>query len=187
MLPAATRAMRALQQGPLVLRVFRLVWPGLLCVLAAPSACTYSFTGTNLPGHIRSIAIPNAANETLEPGLDQEITDGVLGHFLQDGRLKIAPQAQADARLDARVFSYENKVRNYAPDETPLDYVVVVGVSAVLWDQVRNRQLWKDDRIVRTGIYAPGGGSEFSTEQEARARAIAEMASDLVSRTLEQW
>ncbi len=160
---------------------------GLLCAVAFLSGCTYSFTGTNLPGHIRSIAIPNAANETLEPGLDQEVTDMMLGRFLQDGRLKIAPEAQADARLDARVLSYENMVRNYAPDETPLDYIVVVGVSVVMWDQVRNRQLWKDDRIIRTGVYVPGGGSELATEREARAQAIADMASDLVSRTLEQW
>ncbi len=160
---------------------------GMLCAAVVLSGCTYSFTGTSLPGHIRSIAIPNAANETLEPGLDQQVTDGMLGRFLQDGRLKIAPEAQADARLDARVLSYENKVRNYAADETPLDYIVVVGVSVVLWDQVKNRQLWEDDRLVRTSSYAPGGGSEFTTELEARTQAIEELASDLVSRTLEQW
>jgi hypothetical protein len=134
------------------------------------------------------VAIPNFENATLEPGVGQEATQGVLDAFIRDGRLKLAPEAQADARLTGRVVSYENKVYNYGPDQNPRDYIVVLTVSAIFRDQVKNRDLWQDEDIVRTEVYDPnGGGSGPTTEAAAREEAIRKLATDLVTRTLEQW
>jgi hypothetical protein len=157
----------------------------LLCLISC--GCGYSFSGSNLPSHIKTIAIPNFDNETLEPSLSQEVTGGVLNRFLQDARLKLAGERQADCRLSARVLKYENKVHNYGPDQSPTDYIVVLTVAAVLRDQVKNRDLWKDDAIIRTAVYVPGGTSGLTTEADARKQAISDLAGDLVSRTMEQW
>jgi hypothetical protein len=164
---------------------FRVLSVGL-CLLFL-GGCAYSFTGSNLPSYIKTVAVPNFENETLEPNLGQDVTSIVIDRFIKDGRLKLAPEGQASCRLIAKVVSYENKVNNYAPDQTPRDYVVVLTVSVVLRDQVKNRDLWKDDAITRSSIYVPGGSSGLSTEQDARNDAINNIASDIISRTMEQW
>ncbi len=155
------------------------------------SGCAYSFTGTSIPSYIKTIAVPTFDNQTLQPGLDQEVTTGVIDRFIKDGRLKIAPDKTANCRLVGRVLKYENKVNNYNADQTPQDYIVVLTVGIVLRDQVKNRDLWKDDAMVKTAVYTPGGqpGTQggVAGEDQARAQAISDLSGDLVSRTLEQW
>ena len=152
------------------------------------AACTYSFTGSNLPGHIKTIAIPNFENETLEAGIVQEATDGVLDGFIRDGRLKLAPESQADCRLGAVVKKYENKVYNYAADQSPRDYIVIVTLSVVLRDQVKNRDLWSDENLTRTAVYDPSAATTtLVSEEAAREKVISDLAADVVARTLEQW
>jgi hypothetical protein len=161
------------------------VW-WLLGLLAG--GCAYSFSGSNLPSHIKTIAVPNIDNETLEPGLGQDVTTGVIDRFIKDGRLKIAPEGRANARLDARITKFENKVNNYAGDQSPLDYIVVLTVSVVLRDQVKNRELWKDESMTRNSVYVPGGVPPLlTTEDAAKADAISGLAQDIVTRTMEQW
>lgn len=162
--------------------------PCALAVILAAGGCAYSFRGTNLPAHIKTVAIPNFDNETLEPNLDQEVTTAVIERFIRDGRLKIAPEGQADARLEGKIIKYENKVYNYQADQSPRDYIVVLTVALSLRDQVKNRDLWKDDGMTRTAVHVPGGQTPaLTTEEEARREAIDTLARDLVSRTLEQW
>jgi hypothetical protein len=186
---AAERHGTALPSGRLQhIRLTRALFLAGLVAALSGNGCSYSFSGSNLPSHIKTIAIPTFENETLQPNVDQEVTSGVVDRFLQDGRLKLGSERQADCRLSARVVKYENKVHNYGPDQSPTDYIVVLTVAAVLRDQVKNRDLWKDDAITRTAVYVPSGPSSgLTTEDAARKQAITDLASDLVSRTLEQW
>lgn len=147
------------------------------------SGC-YSFTGTSLPGHVSTVGIPNVINSTLEPGIEQEMTAGITDEFLRDGRLKIASPSTSDARLDAEITAYENRVNDYSSDQNPIDYIVVLTLKVELIDQVKNQELWRDDRLVVTEVYDPSGGE---TEESARVEIISTLASDIVARTLEQW
>lgn len=154
---------------------------------AIAGGCSYSFTGSNLPAHVKTIAIPNFANETLEPGLDQEITTVVIDRFIKDGRLKMAPEGKASCRLAGRIIKYENRVYNYAPDQSPKDYIVVVTAAVTLKDMAKNRDLWKDDALTRTAVYVPGNVSGLGTERDARTEAMRGLAGDMVTRTMEPW
>ncbi|MCA9729913.1 MAG: hypothetical protein KC729_19675 [Candidatus Eisenbacteria bacterium] len=156
-------------------------------IAAAALASCYSFSGSNLPSYIRTVAIPTIENETLEPGIEQEVTTGLTDRFLDDGRLKLGTAASADARVDARLTRYENKVNNYSASQEPLDYIVVMVLEVHFRDLVKNRELWSEDHLTATAIYVPGGTSGLQTEGEARKQAIAELARDVVSKTLEQW
>jgi hypothetical protein len=140
-----------------------------------------------VPGHIRTVAVPNFTNATLEPGIEQEATTAVIDRFIQDGRLKLAPEGQADSRLSGSVAAYENRVNNYGPDQSPRDYIVVVTVGIEMKDQVKNRELWSERALTRTAIYVPGGTSGPTTEREARQEALRSLAGEIVTRTLEQW
>lgn len=158
-----------------------------LLLLGVLAGCAYSFRGSNLPGHIRTVAVPNFANTTLEPGIEQEATAAVIDRFIQDGRLKLAPEGQADSRLSGSITKYENRVNNYGPDQSPRDYIVVVTVGVEMKDQLKNNALWSDPALTRTAVYVPGGTSGLTSERDARSEAIRSIAGEIVTRTLEQW
>lgn len=153
----------------------------------AAAGCGYSFSGSNLPSHIKTVAIPNFENSTLEPRVAEEATTAVIDGFVKDGRLKLAPEGQADSRLAGVVTSYENRVHNYAADQTPQDYVVVLTMSLGLRDQVKNRELWADAALTRTAVWVPGATAGPASEEEARLEALRLAATEIVTRTLEQW
>lgn len=156
----------------------------MVAFLAAALPGCYSFTGSNLPGHIKALAVPTLRNATLEPGVEQEITEGIVDRFIADGRLKIGSRSSAEAIFVGEVVAYENKVNNYSASQEPLDYIVVLTLRAQMRDQVKNRDLWTEDRLVATAVYEPASGE---TEEDARAEAITTLAADIVGRTLEQW
>ena len=96
-------------------------------------------------------------------------------------------ESQADSRLAGSVAKYENRVYNYGADRNPRDYIVVVTVDVAMKDQVKNRDIWSDQALTRTAVYVPGAASGLTTEQDARQDAIKNLASEIVTRTLEQW
>jgi hypothetical protein len=170
-----------------------LLWPALC------AGCGYSFSGTSLPGHIRTIAVPVFANETLDGLIAEETTRGMSDRFLEDNRLKVAREATADCVLTGRVIHYERRVYSYTPAQEPQDYIVIVRIAVVLSDRVQNRDLWSSESMEATATYPAsgstgsggtgesGGGALPANEQEARAAAIRKLAQDVLARTLEQW
>ncbi len=168
------------------------LWVGLSVLLLALYAggCAYSFSGSSLPGHLRTIAVPIFENETLDALIADEVTQGLIEGFLDDNRLKIARETQADCVLEGTVTYYERKVYSYTPDEVPEQYIVSVTVSAVLKDRVKNADVWTNERLNATATYAatPSGSPDvIDSEDEAREAAISQLTQDVLARTLEQW
>ena len=59
----------------------------LLAILLA-GGCGYSLRG-NLPGHIRTVAVPVFANKTQHPAVENTLTSAVVDAFVTSGRLKV--------------------------------------------------------------------------------------------------
>ncbi|MBP7669031.1 MAG: hypothetical protein KA123_00415 [Candidatus Eisenbacteria bacterium] len=164
----------------------------VLAGLAGWAGCGYSFSGTSLPAYIESVAIPTFRNDTLDATIASEVTRGVTERFVQDNRLKIGREASAGAVLEGRVVAYERNVYNYNASQVPESYIIVVRVSVVLKDRVKNRDLWKDEALTSTATFpaegqqAVGAGTP-QDEQEARDAVVKNLAQDILAKTLEQW
>jgi hypothetical protein len=161
----------------------------LALVTALLCGCGYSFSGSSLPSHIKNVAIPVFENQSLDYQVADEVTQALVDRFISDNRLKVTPLSQADAVLEGVLTSYENKVYGYSRDEDPEQYIVVMKVSLVFKDQVKNREIWSEENLLASAVYSPGGvvpGSPVS-EEDARAKALDELANDVLARTLEQW
>ena len=82
-------------------RPFAWYWSLALQLLAiglagvAGCTCRYSFSQSSLPSHIKTVAVPVFENETVEPGLQQEVTEAVSREFLNDSTLRIVPENEA--------------------------------------------------------------------------------------------
>jgi hypothetical protein len=161
----------------------------LLPLLLAAGCGLYSFSGSSLPSHIKTIAIPIMENKTLDYEVANEATEAITQRFIQDNRLKVAGESRADCVLEGQISSYEKKVYNYSASQTPEDYIVVIRVSATLRDAVKNREIWKQDPITVSAVYSvvPGSTQELQDETSARRKAIRDLAEDVLARTMEQW
>lgn len=173
----------------MVRRGFTLCLIATLTALAQTGCGLYSFSGSSLPSHIKTIAVPIFDNATLEFDIANQVTQSVTQRFLDDNRLKIVGESRADCILNGRITSYENKVHNYSASETPEDYIVVLRAAVTLRDMKKNHELWKDDAMTVSAVYSvqPGAGQTLTDEQSARQKAIHDLAEDILARTMEQW
>lgn len=178
-------------------RVLLLI-PITICMLMA--GCGYSFSGSSLPGHIKSIAVPIFENESLDSRIADEMTRGIQESFLQDNRLSVARESQADCVLEGRILNYERRVYSYNASDQPEEYMVVVRVAVVLKDRIKNKDLWSSEAMEGTATYAASGsgsgsssgdGTEsnvvLSNETSARQRCIEIIGQDILANALEQW
>lgn len=165
-----------------------------LLILCAPAmalagGCAYSFSGSSLPSHIKTVAIPVLQNETLDYQVADEATQALVDRFIRDNRLKVVTLSEADAVLEGTIVSYEDKVYSYDRNENPEQYIVVARFALTFKDRVRNREIWKEEALSASQVYSPGGlipGGPTS-EPDARQQAFEQLANDVLSRTLEQW
>ena len=66
----------------------------------------YSFSSSSLGG-VKTIAIPQFENKTLEYGVQEYLTAKVVESFIQDNSLKVVGLNDADAVLRGEVSRYE--------------------------------------------------------------------------------
>jgi len=148
----------------------------------------YGFSGSSLPDHVRTLAVPVLTNETLEVEVNQELTEALTEKFVQDNRLRVV-QRDADAILSGAITGYEERVFGFNSEQQATEYLVVVTVNLALRDRIRNKDLWKEDAMRGVGSYFVGaaGGGVPSTQVEARALAIKQIVDLVQSRTFDGW
>jgi outer membrane lipopolysaccharide assembly protein LptE/RlpB len=162
---------------------------GLALAAAACCGCAYTTSTALLPSHLKSIAIPAFENATTEYTLEQEITQAVIERFVQDNHLKVVDERSANSVLRGRVTLYKNAVFGFAAGTQAQEYRVTVAVAATLKDMVKNRELWKDDHLVKTANYfvVDVPGQQARTELDGRKEAIRKIAEEIVARSVEGW
>ena len=152
-------------------------------------ACAYTTTVSNLPPHIKTIAVPVFENETTEHTLEQDVTNAVIQRFVANNHLRVVDERSANAVLRGKITHYRNSVFGISTTSLAQEYRVTIGVSVVFKDQVKNREVWSDDSIIKTANYyvqaVPGDSAR--TELEGRRLAIEKIADEIISRSVESW
>ena len=171
-------------------RASRAAWlfPALLA-LNLSSCGIYSTSPGSLPGHIKTLAVPAFENKTTQVGLDEEITQAVISRFVDDNHLKIVAESDANAVLTGSVINYQNTVFGFTGREQAQEYRVQIAVSVRLMDKVKNRELWRDDNMVKTQNYyvVSVPGQQPQDEVSGRQEAVRKIADEILSRTIENW
>lgn len=157
--------------------------------LFLPSCGVYSTRPGSLPDHVKRIAIPTFDNRTVEVGLDQEITQAVVSRFIEDNHLKVVGAGEADALLSGSVVDYKNAIFGFTGQEQAEEYRVSITVAVRVLDKVKNRELWRDDALLKTQNYyvVQVPGQQAQDERSGRQEAIRKIADEILSRTVENW
>jgi hypothetical protein len=160
----------------------------LLVLALLAGGCAYSFYGASVPKHIHTIAVPTFENRTLQPGLEQDITNEVIDVFLGDSRLNLGQPGDADAVVEGVITRYDHSVFGLGQGDTVEEYRVTIEATITVKDRVKGKDLWTQTNLLGQASYrldAPGAGP--TDETSAREAAVTELADKVLSNTLEDW
>jgi hypothetical protein len=153
------------------------------------SSCAYTTSTSSLAPHLKTLAVPVFENLTPESGLEQDITTAIVNAYVRNNRLRLVTERDADCLLSGKVIYYKNSVFGFSTETQAQEYQVRIGVAVVFKDQVRNRELWRQDNLLKNANYyvVDVPGQTAKTEVEGRQYAIAKIAEEIVARTVEGW
>jgi len=161
----------------------------LLCS-AIPAACfflmcgIYSFSGSTLAPHLKTVAIPLFEDQTAEFGIDQQLTDAVIGAINEDNTLKTVDAADADALLSGLIASISDRAGQYNEEEKAEDFRVYITVRVSFEDRHNRQTLWEKS-FTDWGQYRPGSGDE--TREAAIEEAVGKLALSILNETVSGW
>ena len=173
----------------------------LLLAAAFISGCGYT-TGSLLPEHLKTICIQPFRNKieltdqlasdeyrfrSYRAHLETDITKELIDKFINDGNLKVVGENDADVILSGELIDYLRQPVRYGSDnETVEEYRISIICSITLDDQVKNKQMWQESRIIGDSTYNLSG--EYATsESSAVSGAVSDLARRIVNRTIEGW
>lgn len=166
----------------------RLGAAAILLGALALGGCGYTVRG-QLPGHIKTIAVPIFANRTQQPGVEGFITRAVVQAFATNGRLRPAPSEQADAILEGEITSYS--VGAIAFDQTAniTVYRLIVTLNLKMRDVRERKVLFAQDGIVEQSDFRVQGpvSATISREQDALNAAAVEIGHSVVSLAVQRF
>ncbi len=156
-------------------------------VVAATLGCgNYTFN-PNVPGYIKSVAIPLFKNpRTFKYGAERVLTDAVINEFVADGTLDVADESVADSKLQVEIVNYKKEALSYDVQEVVREYNLAIVVSVTFTDLINNQVLWQEPSMYDSVTYY-AIGPQAETEDDALSRLADDLARKIVNRTLQGW
>ena len=150
--------------------------------LAGFLAGCYSFSGTTLPGHLRTIRILPVANRTLEPQITDRVTRGLEEGFRSRTNLRRVNEG-GDAELVCALTDYSHRPQTTSGDRVT-SYRVDMLLSVILVDKVKGDTLYRDDRVPGFGQYSIEQGQ---TEETGQRLAVESLVKVVLDNTVSGW
>jgi hypothetical protein len=158
---------------------------GLLLALTL-WGCGYQMAGrgtSQLPPHLKTIAIPLFENKSGEPTIQRPFTEALRRAFITDGRLRLANnKAGADLVMTGTLTKYWIRAVAFNNLDVAIEYWVYLEADVLVKDQVKNQTYLKqtlktrweyqaDDRVI----------TSEASRQEALAQTYRVLSQRLVS------
>ena len=149
------KIIKFLSQQSIYIFVFLLLIGTVIINLSG--CCTYSFTGSSVPAHIHTVAIPIAEDRSGAglPGLRELLTQGLIREFIDDNSLQVTDRTQADAIIECTIVSYSDAPSIVAAGENVEQRRVTVTVRVLYKDLVKRVSIF-DKNFSNFGDYKPG-------------------------------
>lgn len=152
-----------------------------LLILAFTRCGVYSFSGSTLPAHIKTVHVPLFEDQTAEFGIDQKITDGIIEALMADNTLKIGGRNQADALLVGQIIRVTERAGQYSDNEKASDFRLTITLRASFEDLKKRNVIWEEE-WEEWGTF-----SSTVSRDDAINEAAKKLAEDIVNRTVSGW
>jgi hypothetical protein len=146
----------------------------------------YSFTGSSVPLHLRTIAIPlfDDQSGSGEPNLREVLTNKLIERFRQDNSLEIADRTTADAILEGTIEIAATKPLVVTAGETVSKNRFTLEVKVMYQDMKLKKKIY-EKKFSQIGDYDIGSGVEG--RQRGIDAAIEKIADDILLETVSGW
>jgi hypothetical protein len=145
----------------------------------ALSSCGYRLRGTGsfLPAHIKSLAVPLFKNASTRYELDLKLTQAVQNEFVARGKVEIVPDAaRADAVLEGGILGFAVGPIAFAGGQSSADrYAITIVASIVLKDQKSGQVIFENPSYVYQTEYEVPQGTDFESSETTALNKIAEL------------
>jgi len=155
-------------------------------VLSGCGGCPYSFTGSSVPKHLKTIAIPLFDDQSGfgEPGLREKFTNRLISRFAQDNSLEVADKSHADSMLEGVIVSVRDEPLVVTAGESVSKRRVTIAVKATFTDMKLRKKVWDKD-FSNVGDYdIAGGPAQRDVGVDA---AIEKLTEDVLLETVSGW
>jgi hypothetical protein len=139
----------------------------------------YSFSGSTLPAHIKTVAVPLLENQTPEFGIDQQLTEALISAITKDNSLKISSSRSADSILKGTILSIRESAGAYDKNETASGFRVTITIKLSFEDIKKRKVLWEEN-------WSHWGSYETDRE-EGIQEAIDKLTTDILNKTVSGW
>jgi hypothetical protein len=144
----------------------------------------YSFTGSSIPGHIKTIAVPLFEDQTSEFQIKEQLTDFVIDEITRDNSLKIVNEAQADAIVYGTIVRISDQAHTYDQNEQVESYRVWISVQVEVKDVKNATNMWKE-------TWRQWGEYTLDPAEDERLKgiedALKKIAEDVLTKTVSGW
>lgn len=171
----------------------------LVVLVAFAAGCGYSSSAL-LPPELDSIHVSNfenmidparetsdmRSNYTYWPGLENQLTRGVIDGFIFDRHLAIKPQSKAALTLSGQLTDFRQYPLSYDGGDNVVEYRVEIVVDMELYDNLNDKSMWKEDGFMGWSSYNISGPNTKSLSQAVEA-AVDDLSRRIVERVVEAW
>ncbi len=170
-----------------------------IIVVLGMVGCGYS-SGSLLPEGMDSIRVENFLNKIdpakevsdkrmsfyYRPGLETDITRGVIDAFIYDRHLAIESQAKADMLMKGSLVDIRQFPLSYDRNGDIEEFRVELRVDIELYDNHTGELMWQEKSFMGQSSYNVVGKSQ-KTAAEATNEAVKDLSRRIVERTVENW
>jgi len=154
--------------------------------------CGYQMAGrstSQLPPHLKTIAIPVFENRSAEPTLQRQFTEALRRAFITDGRLRLVnDQNGADLVMTGTLTNYWIRAVAFNANDVAIEYWVYIEAQVKVMDRVNNRTYLKQKLKTRWDYRADDSVvSSEASRQEALVQTYRELSQRLVSLVIDKF
>jgi len=148
------------------------------------SGCMYSFSGSSVPKHLKTIAVPLFEDQSGfgEPGLAESFTTTLINLFVNDNSLEVAERNTADSILEGSIVSVQDVPQVVTPGEQVSTRRVTVNVHVTYQDLKLRKKVW-DKSFSNWGEY----NTSSETRTIALTQAVNKVTDDILIETVSGW
>ncbi len=159
----------------------------IISILGNFEGCgVYSFTGSSVPSHLKTIAIPIADDKSGsgEPGLRENLTNSLIQDFIDDNSLQVSNKTNANSLLECTITSLTDAPSIVSAGEQVTSRVITINVSAVYKDLVKHKTVF-EKTFSESSNYPTSANTTDRTN--AINNAISKISQDILLDVVSGW
>jgi len=164
--------------------------PALLVIIITLvnfAACSYSFTGASVPGHLKTIAILtfNDKSGSGEFDLGQRLTTQIIQKFIDDNTLMVGDRSGADSMLEGNIISITDAPAVVSGGDKVSSRRITVTVKVSFKDRIKKKTVFERDFSAYSDYTV--GSDITSVRKTAIDSAVKLISEDILLGVVSNW